>query len=45
MATAPERREDLKTLRKISRFIESKGLPAFSDAVVGQKSRQGSSSH
>lgn len=30
---------------KLLDFIEPKGLPAFGDAVVGQKSRQGSSSH
>lgn len=36
VATACERRGDSNTLRKISRYIDSKGLPAFSD-VVGQK--------
>lgn len=36
VATASERRGDFNTLRKISRYIDSKGLPAFSD-VVGQK--------
>lgn len=36
VAPASERRGDLNTLRKISRYIDSKGLPAFSD-VVGQK--------
>lgn len=36
VATASERRGDLNTLRKISRYIDSEGLPAFSD-VVGQK--------
>lgn len=36
VAPASERRGDLNTLRKISGYIDSKGLPALSD-VVGQK--------
>lgn len=43
-AWVPQEEEEIRYQRKASRFIESKGLPAFSDAVSGQKSQQGSSS-
>lgn len=44
-AWVPQEEEEIRYQRKASRFIESKGLPAFSDAVSGQKSQQGSISH
>ena len=43
-AWVPQEEEEIRYQRKASKFIESKGLPAFSDAVSGQKSQQGSSS-
>lgn len=44
-AWIPQEEGEFRYQRKASRFIEPKGLPVFSDTVVGQKLQQGSNSH